>query len=57
MKPRTEPALHSIIRAQMWLHKVAKRMRIPIAVRRAMVDVIDHAWREVYARNRKKKRA
>lgn len=54
MKHRTEPPLHSIIRAQMWLHSVAKRMRIPIAVRRAMVDVVDQAWREIYAKQRKR---
>lgn len=56
MSKRREPALDTILRAQMWLHKVAKRMRIPIAVRRAMVDVIDHAWREVYAKQRKSRK-
>ena len=53
---RREPSLDTILRAQMWLLKVAKRMRIPISVRRAMVDVVDHTFREIYARRRKKRR-
>lgn len=53
---RREPKLDTILRAQIWLQHVAKRMRAPIAVLRAMEDVIDHTFREIYARRRKPKR-
>ena len=53
---RREPKLDTILRAQIWLLRVATRMRIPRSVRCAMVDVIDHTFHEIYARDRKKKR-
>ena len=53
---RGESPLHIVIREQMHLHKLAKRLRVPIAVRRAMVDVIDHCWREVYRGKRRRDR-
>jgi hypothetical protein len=56
MTARREPKLDTILRAQMWLHRVAKRMRIPLSIRRAMVDVIEHTFREIYAQRRTRKR-
>ena len=56
MTARREPKLDTILRAQMWLHRVAKRMRIPIAVRRGMVDVVDQIFREIYARRRRSRK-
>ena len=51
-----EPALDSILRDQVRLHAKAKRLRVPIAVRRAMVETIDQCFRAVYKRRAQKKR-
>lgn len=53
---RGETPLHTTIREQTLLLELAQRQRIPKAVRQAMVDVIDHAMRELGARKKARKR-
>jgi hypothetical protein len=44
--------LRLVIQEQMQLLQLATRRRVPLTVRKAMENVIDHAWREVYTRRR-----
>jgi hypothetical protein len=50
---KREPAIDTVLRETIAVQQLAKRLRVPKSIRVALIDAIDHCFREMYAARRR----